>query len=73
MQEGAIKDVQQSKIPDARRDGRNPVMADQPYVAHGSDNGSRGKGLPASVHTDKNTSRPAHVSQSCAGRRVAQR
>ena len=26
MPKGAIKDVQQSKISDARRDGRNPIM-----------------------------------------------
>ena len=28
-------------------------MADQPHVAHGLDNGSRGKGLPASIQLTK--------------------
>ena len=49
------------KIPDARRNGRNPVMADQPHVAHGSDDGSREKRLPAGIHADENTDWPTHV------------
>ena len=56
MPKGAIKDVQQSKIPDARDRKRDSLMADQPYVAYGLDNGSRGERLPAGIQADENTS-----------------
>ena len=43
MPKGAIKDVQQSKVPDARDRKRDSRMACSSHVAHGSDNGNREK------------------------------
>ena len=60
MQEGENEGVQQSKISDARGRKRDSRMACSSYVAHGLDDGSQGKGLPASVHADENADRSAH-------------
>ena len=53
--------VQQSKIPDARRNGRDSIMADKPDVAHGAYDGGRGKRLPASIHAEPKRATGQHI------------
>ena len=57
LSERRSENVQQSKIHGARNRKRDFLMADEPDVAYGSDDGSREKRLPAGIQADKNADR----------------